>query len=691
MSFDFKKKYLNLAIPVVLTTQLFSPLNVLGDENPVEIETIELDDSQTPVEEEKNKPDLEVENLGEFHKVGPQVFHGTALTAAYGKSPEDVPYMYILQHGTPSALSIVNLVTGETEDTITLENSTSAWGIDVDSHQNVWIGGTSSGNLYKYDPVTKELTDFGNRLHHNRDTAILDLEVGGDRIYGSTAYNGTVFSYIPETGEQKDYGQVIKGKEFAKSVLYDEELESIFMGVGSKAELIRYDIRTKMRDRFLPWEYRFEKYVSDIQIVGDYLFARLDPSNKVIVMNKKTLELLDEIDVTSKTVSPKSPDQDVVYYTYEGQLFAYHYKSGDKIKVEIPNIGQEVISLDFVEMNTEDNPGATLVGLTSNAGEYFTYNLSTGHFSFNQADLTELPVTLYTLFTSPSKEQILINGYMSGGIGIYDIHTGKTTPIKDVSQIESMSYLNNKLYLGAYPKARLLEYDLNLPISEAKFKEITRYKDLGQERPTALLGIDELNKLVIGTYPETSTGGGLLSIYDPSTKEVQSYENYIENQSIISLSYLSDYVYGGTSVFANHVRSEEGATLFKFKADNPLEKEIIALPIKATMINSLIHQNGELLYGMADGKLFSYNVMTQETNQNEIVPAISGRFKNSTLLFGPNNLLYGTVEGVLFSADPESLEVKILKAEGAKDLAIDKNGDLYFRNEADLWKYEMKR
>ncbi|EIJ80473.1 hypothetical protein PB1_08937 [Bacillus methanolicus PB1] len=689
-----RKRFFRSAGPIVLSSLLLvSPFPVLAVETTLtENVSIELDDSQIPAEQPvKPAKKLNVDTNATFTKIGPQVFNGTALAAAFGKSPDNQPYMYVLQHGTPSALSIINLNSGKTEKIFTLENSTSAWGIDVDENQKVWVGGTSSGHLYEYDPQSQTLKDYGNLLEHSRDTAILDLDAAGGKIYGSTAYEGTVFSYIPETGERIDFGQISRGKQFAKSVVYDEELQSIFIGIGSKAEIIRYNIPTKIRYRFLPWEYRNEKYISDIQIVDQYLFARLDPSNKILVFDKKSLKLLDEIEATSKTISAKSPDGDRVFYTNNGELYTYDYKSKEIEKIKAPLKSMDVINLDFVELNKKDYPGYTLVGLLSNNGDYFLYNLKTGKFSLEKINLAQLPVTLYTMTENPEKDKIIINGFMSGGLAVYDIETGKTTEVKGISQIESMVFFNNKLFLGTYPKAKLLEIDLSRTWNSSSFKELQRYNELGQERTTALLGVSENNKLFVGTYPETSTGGGLLSVYDLKTKKAVNYENYIPDQSIISLTNSNGFIYGGTTVFANHKKSAENATFFRFPINNPEQKEKIQLPFKATMVNALItRKSNKVIWGMADGKLFKYEIESGNFDFIEIVPAISGRFKNAKLLFGNDGNIYGTVEGILFKANPDTLDVTILKKEGAHDLAIDKYGNLYFRHEADMWKYHYQ-
>lgn len=686
-----KQNSMKLTIPFLLTSQFLTPIYTSAEESSnldSDIIEQEEDGSQLPPDENADiSPSLKIDESATFEKIGPQVSQATALTSAYGSLTDGTDYMYVLQHGTPSALTVINIANGETVGTFILEQSTSAWGIDVDKNGMVWIGGTSSGHFYKYDPYKKELKDIGNQLKHSKDTAILDLHIGKGRVYASTAYNGTIFSYSPETEEYMDYGQFLAGKEFAKSIFVDEESGSIFAGVGSKAELIKYHIRTKIRQRFLPAKYANEKYISDIVVVDNYLYARLDPSKKTLVFNKNSLKLVDELDVTSKTISTKSRTTGELYYTNQGMLYSYNPETLKETKLELPELGKEVISTDIVDLDS----GETLVGLLSNSGDYFTYNLESGQLNIKQVNLSELPVTLYTMQANLSKEKILINGYMSGGIGVYNTLTGQSSMIKNVSQVESMAYLNNKLYLGAYPKARLLELDISDDLDNSKINELYRYSSLGQERPTALLGVEAENKLVIGTYPETSTGGGVLSIYDPVTGKFNHFPNYIPDQSIISLQESGNMIYGGTTVYANHKRSSAGATLFRFSLVNPKQKEIIPTPFKASMINSLTPWGEKYLLGMADGTIFKYNLETEEFQQIQITPLISGRFKNSTLLFGKDNLLYGTVEGILFKMVPDTMEVTVLKEEGAYDLAIDLNGVVYFRNQAEMWKYDPQQ
>ena len=72
--------------------------------------------------------------------------------------------------------------------------------------------------------------------------------------------------------------------------------------------------------------------------------------------------------------------------------------------------------------------------------------------------------------------------------------------------------INNKLYIGAYPLARLLVYDRSLPWDTGNPKEVIRMSQYGQERTTAVTPYNKGKEIVFGTLPDASVGGGALSI-----------------------------------------------------------------------------------------------------------------------------------------------------------------------------------
>lgn len=628
-------------------------------------------------------------NVNRDEVIGPQVFQSSALTATSGTDNLGNDYMYFIMHGTPSALAVVDLNTNQTVNVFTLSNSTSAWGLDVDEKGIVWVGGTTDGNVYSYDPNTNEFVDHGNKLTNPKDTAIQDIDASNGKVFGSTAYGGSVFLYDSETEDLNNYGQIMTKKEFAKSLVYDEENDSLYIGVGSKAELVKYDLQTKKKTAFLPSEYQDDKYIRDLKIQDNYLFARMDPSNRLVIFDKNTLEKLDELELHSRTVSNVLEDE--VYFSKDNSFYKYNLITKEIIDLEVPLLkGTELLNLDFVELNDPElYPGLTLVGQIDNAGNMFRYNLQTGNNEITKLDLPAQPVTLYTMLADEKKENIFINGYMSGGLAIYNTKDNTSRLFQNISQIESMSLMGDKLYIGAYPNARVLELDLSEPWSATNPREMMRLGNFGQSRSTAITAMPKLNKVFVGTYPETSIGGGALAIYDLKENDYEVYENYIYNQSLVSFVTYNGYVYGGTSIHANYKVNERGARFFRFRPDNPDKPEYIHLPMNASMITSLIVDKNNVIWGMADGTLFSYNPETKEIKTQQILNLISGRFHNGNIIEGLDGYIYGTVEGKLFKADPKTLYYEILKEDGAYDLVQDYKGDLYFRNQADLWKYSL--
>lgn len=643
-------------------------------------------------ENEVNVPeDNEVTVNSNASLLGPQVFQTSALTSATGSDEAGNTYMYFVMHGTPSALAVVDLNSNQLKNTYTLSNSTSAWGLDVDKDGTVWVGGTTDGNVYSYNPNTGEFRDHGDKLTLPKDTAIQDIDAVDGVVYGSTAYGGSVFKYDSHLNELVNFGQVSYKKEFAKSLAYDKEKDVLYVGVGSKADLVKFDLKTKQKTNFLPDDYKNDKYVRDIRLIGNELFARMDPSNRLVVFDKETLEKIDEIELNSRTISLKSPMEDVIYFSKHNSLYKYDLTTKEQVGLDIPLLkGTELLTLDFVELNDPNYPGYTLVGLIDNDGNVLKYNLETGFNEITKLELPPQPVTLYTMIHDEKRENIFINGYMSGGLAIYNTKTHQSILHQDISQIESMTIMGDKLYLGAYPKSRVLELDLSQPWSAMNPREIMRLGDYGQERSTAITAVKELNKVFVGTYPETSMGGGALAIYDLKENKQEVYENYIYNQSLVSFLSHGEYIYGGTSIHANYQINDRGARFFRFKPDSPEEQEYIYLPLQASMITSLIADEEGTIWAMADGTLVAYNPKTNEIRTKQILELISGRFRNAKIIEGIDGNIYGTVEGKLFKADPKTMEVKILQEEGAYEIAQDSEGNLYFRNQADLWKYKLE-
>lgn len=669
--------------------------------------------------EEKTEEEVVLEG---YENLGPMIFKSSAVSSKIAANENGEYFIYYIMHGAPAALVVVDYQTKEILHTFTLEDSKSAWGLDVEENGKLWIGGSVSSVLYSYDPNTEVFENHGSIFSNKSDTSIQDLIVSGKKVYAGSAYGGSLVAFDTETKEIEEFGQIRKRKEFVKAIVADEEKDEIYVSIGSAMDLLVKKPGTKNFTSFLPAKYMSEKYAQDLLLTDKYVVARLYPSNIAVVFDRTTLKIVDEFELNSKTVSALSPNEEALYYTKAQQLVKYDFETKEhtELGLFLPK-GTEAINLDFVvkqstsegsidkepiqteeqvdlqapfveEILTEEEPKEfVLSGMVDNLGQIFEYNPQTEEMNFYQFELPEQPVELYTLTSSEDGTKIYANGYMSGGLGVYDVATGNKELYRNISQIESMFEINNKLYIGAYPLARLLVYDRALPWNVENPKEVIRMNQYGQERTTAVAPFNKGKEIIFGTLPDASVGGGALAFYDTQTEKMEIYENYIYNQSIVSLVSRGADVFGGTSIHANQQVNPRGARLFYFNRRDPEDKKYIHLPFSASMITSLIVDKNNKVWGMADGKLFVYTDEWTDIRTVELLPLISGRFRNAQILESTDGHIYGSVEGKLFKVTKDNLEVEWLKDKGVYGLEQDVNGNLYYYDGSNLWRYTIEQ
>jgi streptogramin lyase len=635
-----------------------------------------------------NSGDIEEPTIPAIQPVnlGPQVYNFSTIASKAGMDNSGNAYLYTVLHGTPTALAVVDLNTNQVKDIFKLESSTSAWALDVDNDGILWIGGTNNTNLYRYDPNTNQLKDYGNTMVNKSDTSIQDLVVTDNYVYGSSAYGADVFAFNKKAGKT-EYILPMKNGKYAKSLAVDPNDKNLYVSSGPSADLFHLDLTSKLKTSILSDNYRDDSYIEKMKLIDDLLVVKFYPSKRGNIYSASSGTFLNEFMVDSRGFSQKDNQMNEFYYTYQGSFYGYNLENGTirKTNTTLPD-DNNALSLDFVQLR--DNPSQNiLTGLIDNDGDYYLYNPVTNELKIKTVTLPAQPVDLYLLFSDPDKRYIFANGYMTGGLTRYDTVSKTSIQYSGVNQLESALFLNDKLYTGVYPKAKLVEVSPNVSWERTNSKELLSLSQFGQDRITALT--NNSNHLFAGTYPQYTTKGGLLLDYNLSNGQYQVYEDYVSGQSIITLLQDGPFIYGGTSIFANYKKTVYGAMLFRFDPQNPSEKELINLPVKASMVMSLIKGPDGNIWGAADGTIFSYNPELNTFRTVKLVKAISGNFSNAKLLVGKDGYIFGTIEGHLFKINPADMSYQILLESGAYEIAEDINGTIYYRNKASLYQYPV--
>ncbi|WP_054954843.1 Ig-like domain-containing protein [Paenibacillus dakarensis] len=641
-----------------------------------------------------------VEVTPQLEDLGVQIANLTIMTGAFGKDQDgrDVGYTVIV--GEPGQFAIVDVETEKVVRTIDLPEVTGSWTIVTTEDGTAYIGSYPNGHLYKYTPGADQLEDLGQPVAGT--TVIYGLIPGKDgKIYGGTYPGGNLFQYDP-AGGITDFGKMKPGEQYVRSVAYDEEREVLYAGVGAHATLIEYDLATGTKRNLLPEAYAKYSFVYDLNLIGGKLFTRLDPESKMVVIDAATGKVDAEFTAHSRSVIA-DPTRNVAYYT--NGIYLYEYNLDTKISSQViigghpAELGQTAIGWSFVHLNDTDYPGPTLFGFIGNyEGKAFKYNLQTQKLKVFTLPLPEQPTDIFNVATGPDGN-IYSNGYISGGVGIFSPDTRTLVKKTGIGQSESMWSMGNKMYFGVYPDAKVFEYDLSKPWkSKQNPRQLFTMAEESQNRPLAMVGSEEHQKLFIGTSPQYGKLGGAFAIYDIASGQADIRRNLIPDQSVTSLVYKDGKIYGGSSIYGESTDPvAKEAKLFVWDiSEGRVTYETVPVP-GATAIGALLVGPEGNIWGLDQGTLFIFDPEKQEViYQEDKFPGLRYSRGGVALVLGKDGEIYGTAQGKLFRADPDSKEITILRDQDSHRLTQDEYGNLYFKNGSSasygntLWRYTFE-
>jgi len=646
--------------------------------------------------------------------LGPQSSSLTLMTAAFGKDREGQAALFTVAQGDPAQFIVMDVETKEVKATHPLvaldgSNVSAAWAIVTASDGKVYIGSTPNGTLFQYDPIEEKLRAIGKPVP--TDTVIWTLVAGDDgKVYGGTGYSQTLFEYDPATDQTRILKSFKSSSKEAhiRSLAYDFDRQVIYVGGADVAKLYQYDLISGTSSALHPPEFSGMTSVYDLRYAGGKLFVRVDPGPVMFVYDPNSASWIVNKNTAYNTrgFSPLSPDGKQVFYTYyetlpsgaqQWSLYAYDVNTGvyGSLGVDVKGAG---VAFGYVQLDQSKYPGWTLVGLAGNSGRAFYYNLETGLIETPELPFPPQFVELFNIGKS-TDGQILSSGFISGGgMGIYSPTRNETKHYPQIGQVEGFGSLNGKMYFGVYPRATIFEYDPAKPWNRTDPSEPNnplRIDQLGsdQDRPLAMLGVEEENLLYIGSYPIAGKTGGALTIFNPVTRKFDVKRDIIAGHSINSLLYKNGKLFMGTGAMTGG----EGKIAIYDTVTGRVELEQVPVPGKKTVTSLLWGPDGNI-WGMALGALFIYDPDRQEViYSDDMFPTADYAHSNPRLTVGTEGNVYGTIftgyvadqtyTSKMFKIDAASKTLSILLESNAEKLAQDDFGNLYFKYGSELMKY----
>ncbi|MFC4120423.1 PQQ-binding-like beta-propeller repeat protein [Nonomuraea zeae] len=601
--------------------------------------------------------------------------------------------------GSPAHLNAVDPATGAEAGRFDLPGADGSWAVDATPDGSVYTGTYGEGHLFRWTDQGG-VQDLGRPIAS--ETFIWSLAPGeGATVYGGTYPGGRLFAYDPATGT-RDYGRLSPSHAYVRSLSYANG--KIYAGTEAPAAVFEIDAATGAIKQ-LPTPDGLDpvgKWAYDVNVAAGYLYVRYGGASPgpMHVWDIAAGQWIDKIDPAhGLDVSP--PDEEGrVYLVKGGELVRYDPKTKTATPTGVPFAGRvaNTRGIGWAELGLPDYPGKSIVGLLWR-GLMFRYNPQTGAKSFVQTAVRGEPIDVTALTEGPDG-RMYAGGFLNGGFAALNAKTGRREEFHTFSQSEDMVTHDGKLYIGAYPEARVYAYDPELPWNSTEYSPSpepgpaanpARLFDFAadkQIRPRAIVSAGPY--LATGTMPDLGHLGGVLALWDARTGTLKHAErNVIKDQSIVSLAYRNGVLYGGTSIYSGQAATpptQPEAKLFAWSVkENRLLWEIVPAPGKPAIPELTFDALGRL-WGIAGGEVFAVSTATKKVIKR--VTLSGSTSASGRLAFNPRDLmLYGAHAGqYVFKLNPLTGRHTVVREGPVHQLAVHRSGDVYFAEGSRLFR-----
>ncbi|WP_147915930.1 carbohydrate binding domain-containing protein [Ruania zhangjianzhongii] len=633
------------------------------------------------------------EATGTEEDLGQPITGLTNAGAGYTEDAQGRDIGLVVAGGSPSQFSAVDLITGERLMTETIEGSTLTWAYATTPDRMVYLA-TASGQVYRFDPDALTLTQIADQPLGETYFWEAGVNADGD-LFFATYPGGKLLGYQPETDTWQDYGTLVEGNSYARSLAVAGD--DVYVGGGTATpSLTRVDTATGGTESIeLPAEYADQEFVYDVSLAGDTLFARVSPANTVLVYSLTDGAWVDTIEnAVGLEVSPAVTTSDsgterteVLIPEIGGGMIAYDLDTREQRAVSIDLGGASARGWAVMDVGLEGFPGESLVTATSKA-VFHVWNPQTGETRLMRTDAMPTPFQIRSLGTGPQGDA-WVGGYASPpGIAQVDAETGQSVLRPGPGQVEGMVAHGDDLVIGTYPGALLYTYDSTQDWENGTNPPERVSIEHGQDRPVAWVSAGE--SVAIGTVPDYGHLGGALTFFDPDTQQMSVVEGVIEDQTVISLAYADGLVYGGTGIWGGlgiDPSTSEGQLFIFDPSTGEVVYQDVPVPGEENVSGLAFGPDGDL-WGITANTLFRFDPETREIVERQRyfdVDDSAAYWTTRELVFRGDRLV-GQTAGRVFEIDPQTLQMTVI-ATGTQNLAVDRLGSYYYNRGGTLYRW----
>jgi hypothetical protein len=557
----------------------------------------------------------------------------------------------------------------------------------------VYLGASPGAQLYAYVPGSGSVRSLGSPDPGGMVVWSLAYDARSGLLFGGLGKDAALFAYSPATGKFTLYGSLAPGHAFVRALAAYDGI--VYAGLGGSAGLVAFNPVTGAKTELLPADEARAESVNAIQAVRGLLFVHLTDQDEVVLSLPSDRIVARLANVSSPGVTPQTDGTNVAYLA-GGKVYEFNLRShaSTVVSANLPGYQAQYLAttssdaVALVKVDSSAFPGWSIAGMVSK-GTYWLDNPTSGLLTSGPVAIHASVGTIESALAS-TDGTVYASSYLGGATMLLDPATNAMTIESGPGQAESIADDGQDVVFGVYPGAAIWLYDPNKPWYWGPYAtgslNPTRLATIGQQqdRPMAMVAGPD-GTLYVGTVPVPGTLGGALSTVSP-TGQLHVYRNVVPGESPISLVWDGGVVVGATTVSGGigAKPSQSAGELFVW---DPTKNEVTATltPFpNVPAIAGLVAGPDGIVYGLTHTEIFAYDPTTDTLLASRPLPWTTdtgyGSFTwgaSTSLAFGPDGNLFGSVDGRAFEADPGSLSVTQLAAGGVQRVMVAANGQIY--------------